>query len=103
MDFTSVPIIVVCCYIAGELYKWIFRTKTEAYKRIPILSAVLGGALGVLIYLTEPEMIFGVENAWIALGLGIFSGLSATGTNQIIKQLFDKKEETNENKEKKDE
>lgn len=103
MDFTSVPIIVICCYIAGEIYKWIFKNKTEAYKLIPILSAVLGGILGVLICLTNPEIIFGVENVWVALGLGIFSGLSATGTNQIVKQLFDKKDEKEENKEKDDE
>ena len=90
MDYTSVPIIVLCSYIVGEIYKVIFKRKKDAYKLIPILVAIVGGVLGVLIYLTSPEMIFNVDNLWIALGIGIISGFSATGTNQVIKQLFKK-------------
>lgn len=93
MDFTCVPIIVVCCYIVGEIYKVLFKNKQEAYKLIPISVAIIGGILGILIYLTEPKMIFNVDNLWIALGIGIVSGASSTGTNQIIKQIFKNKEE----------
>lgn len=88
MDFSSVPIIVVCCYIVGEIYKVLFRNKQEAYKLIPILVAVIGGLLGVLIYFTTPQMMFNATNPWIALGIGIISGFSATGTNQVIKQIY---------------
>ena len=90
MDYTSVPIIVLCSYIVGEIYKVIFKRKKEAYKLIPVLVAIVGGVLGVLIYLTSPEMIFNVDNLWIALGIGIISGFSATGTNQVVKQLIKK-------------
>lgn len=90
MDFTCVPIIVVCCYIIGEIYKVLFKNKQEAYKLIPILVAILGGLLGVLIYFTNPEMILNADNVWVALGIGIVSGASSSGTNQIIKQLFKK-------------
>lgn len=90
MDFTSVPIIVVCCYIVGEIYKVLFKNKQEAYKLIPILVAILGGLLGVLMYSTNPEMVLNADNVWVALGVGIVSGASSTGTNQIIKQLFKK-------------
>ena len=99
MDYTSVPIIVLCSYIVGEIYKVIFKRKKEAYKLIPVLVAIVGGVLGVLIYLTSPEMIFNVDNLWIALGIGIISGFSATGTNQVVKQLFLKKEEIENAKE----
>jgi high-affinity Fe2+/Pb2+ permease len=87
MEFSSVPIIVVCCYVIGELYKQIFKKKTEAYRFIPMLLAILGGILAVIIYYTAPEIIFNTDNVWTALGIGIVSGMSATGTNQIIKQL----------------
>lgn len=90
MDYTSVPIIVLCSYIVGEIYKVIFKRKKDAYKLIPILVAIVGGVLGVLIYLTSPEMIFNVDNVWVALGIGIISGFSATGTNQVVKQLIKK-------------
>ena len=96
MDFTSVPIIVVCCYIIGEIYKVLFMNKQEAYKLIPIVMAIIGGLLGIIIYLTNPEMILNAENIWIALGIGIVSGASSTGANQIIKQIFKKGEEKNE-------
>ena len=63
---------------------------------IPIVMAIVGGILGILIYLTNPEIIFKAENIWIAIVVGIASGESATGTNQIIKQIFKKGEEKNE-------
>ena len=90
MDFTSVPIIVVCCYMVGEIYKVLFKNKRKAYKLIPVLVAFVGGMLGVLVYFTTPEMIFNAGNVWVALGIGIVSGASSTGTNQIIKQIFKK-------------
>ena len=65
MEFTSIPIIVVLCYIIGEIYKVIFRKKKEAKKLIPIVMAIVGGILGILIYLTNPEIIFKAENIWI--------------------------------------
>lgn len=96
MDFVSVPIIVVCCYVLGELYKLVFRKKTQAYKFIPITMCVIGGILGIIMFYTEPTMIFDADNAWVALGIGMVSGVSATGTNQIIKQLFGKNKESEE-------
>lgn len=98
MSFASVPIIVVCCYTVGELYKWFFRKKTETYKFIPILMSVIGGILGIAIFYTNPEMIFDVKNVWTALGVGIVSGASATGANQIIKKIFIKGENNNDTK-----
>ena len=58
--------------------------------------AIIGGLLGIIIYLTNPEIILNAENIWIALGIGIVSGASSTGANQIIKQIFKKGEEKNE-------
>lgn len=92
MSFTSVPIIVVCCYVIGEIVKFIFRNKQETYKIIPIVVTSIGGLLGILIYLTNPEMIFNVDNIWTALLIGMVSGSSATGANQIVKQIFRKEE-----------
>ncbi len=96
MNFTSVPIIVVCCYIIGEIYKVLFKKHEEAYKLIPIIMAIVGGLFGILIYLTNKEIIFNVDNIWTALLIGIVSGTSSTGTNQIIKQLFNKGEKEND-------
>lgn len=92
MEFTSIPIIVLCCYIIGELYKVIFKKKQEAYRLIPVVLSLIGGVIGIVIYLTNPEIIFNAGNIWMALGTGIVSGASATGANQIVKQLFRKED-----------
>lgn len=91
MQFTSVPIIVFICYIVGEGYKIIF--KKETYKFIPIVVTALGALLGALIYLTNKELIFNASNIWEAIIIGIVSGESTTGTNQIIKLIKTKGEE----------
>lgn len=87
MSFSSVPIIVICCYLIGEAYKQIFKKKTEAYRFIPIILPFVGGILGIVMFFTNPEMIFDADNAWVALGVGIVSGASSTGANQIFKQM----------------
>ncbi len=95
MEVVSVPIILVICYMLAEIFKAIFKNKKEIYKLIPILVSMCGGLLGVIIYLTVPEMILKASNIWNALLIGIISGASSTTTNQIVKQLF-KKERINE-------
>ena len=91
MEFTSIPIIVILCYLIGEIYKVLFKNKQDLYKLIPITLACFGGLFGLLIYQTNPEIMLNASNVWSALGIGIVSGVSSTGTNQIIKQIFNKK------------
>ena len=94
MDFVGIPIIIIICYMVGEIYKVVFKKNTKVYKLIPILVAVVGGVLGVIIYFTSPN-ILNTDNIYNAILLGIISGFSSTGTNQVIKQIFIKKEGNN--------
>ena len=89
MEISSIPIILIICYMVAEVFKVIFKKKDNMYKLIPILVSMLGGMLGILIFLTNPEMILNAANIWNALLVGIVSGASST-TNQIIKQLLKK-------------
>ena len=93
MEFTCVPIIIIICYMVGEIYKVIFKSKEELFKLIPIIVTITGGIIAILIYLTNKEIIFDADNIWIALQIGLVSGASATTTNQIVKQVFKSKEE----------
>ena len=79
-------VIVIICYLIGEVYKVIFKDKQNAYKLIPVILTITGGVLGILVYLTNKE-----GNLIDYLLVGLISGASSTGTNQIIKQLFEKK------------
>ena len=91
MNFTGVPIIVILCYIVAEIYKVIFKQNDNARKLIPVFMAITGAIISIVIYYTNKEMLYNAKNIWVALEIGIVSGVSATGTNQIIKQLFQKK------------
>ena len=91
MELTSIPIIVILCYIMGEIYKFIFQNKKDLYKLIPIILSCFGGVLGIFIYLTSPEIMLSASNVWGALVIGIISGIGSTGTNQIIKQILKQK------------
>ena len=90
MKLISVPLIVVLSYLIGEIYKVIFKNKQDLYKLIPVLVSLMGGVIAIIIYITERSII-DVDNIYDALLIGIISGSSSTGANQIIKNLVDKK------------
>lgn len=93
MDFgpsiTAIPAIVIFVYLIIEVLKIVVTSKTDNYKRfIPIIAGVLGMILGIICYLFFPTTITAADNLFSAAALGIFSGLTATGANQIIKQML---------------
>lgn len=83
MNFVTIPIIVVACYGLIELIK---KTPLES-KWYPVLSGAIGSVLAVLLYFIAPEIV-GMTSPWAALVGGLASGLAATGTNQVFKQLM---------------
>ena len=78
--------------LAAIVYTLIDITKTamggdEKFKRfIPLIACVLGAVCGVVAFYFVPGTM-GTENLLVAIVLGAASGLSATGTNQVVKQL----------------
>ena len=92
MNFTTIPLIVIMCYLCGEVFKFIFKTKQEFYKLTPIITSIFGGLIATIMYLDDPS-ILDAKNIYVAIEIGIISGSSATGANQIIKQLFLKNKE----------
>ena len=83
MEFGFAPImaIVVICYLLGMVVK---ATDIDN-KWIPVIVGFAGGALGAAAVVVMPEY---PAKDWItAVAIGIVSGLSAVGINQIGKQL----------------
>ena len=64
----------------------VFKNKINKY--IPIIVTTIGGILGVLIYLTNRELLMGIDNIYSSIVIGIISGSSSTGTNELIKKVF---------------
>lgn len=83
MDFgmAGVAAITVIVYLIGALVK----ASPLNDKWIPSICGVVGGVLGVAGMYVMPE--FPVNDVISAVAVGIISGLAATGTNQMVKQL----------------
>jgi len=79
--FTSVAAITVICYLLIEIIK----TTPINRKWLPILSGLIGGAVGVLAMLIMPS--YPASDYLNAIAIGIVSGLAATGVNQAAKHL----------------
>ena len=88
--------------LAAIVYTLIDITKTamggdEKFRRfIPLIACILGAACGVVAFYCVPG-VMETENLLVAIVLGAASGLSATGTNQVAKQLTKPKKEDAEN------
>lgn len=86
-EIICVPIIVALTYAVIELYKKCLAKTNETLNRIiPLLGLVFGGVAGIVCFYAFPELII-AHNLLSAIIVGASSGLSATGCNQIFKQL----------------
>lgn len=84
MEFITVPVIVGACYIVGFIIKQFGNEKLNNY--IPGICAILGVILGLVSFFTIPDLV--PANNWLAASvIGGFSGLAATGTNQLVKKI----------------
>lgn len=84
MDITSVSTvvaIVVITYLMGYAAKQIPQIKDNL---IPVIVGIAGAVLGVIGMYIIPD--FPASDILNAIAVGIVSGLSSTGINQIYKQ-----------------
>lgn len=82
----SVPIITIIVYWIIAIIKTATKNNENFNRCIPLLACVIGAICGVIAHFSAP-LFLPTDNLVIAIVIGGASGLSATGTNQIIKQL----------------
>lgn len=95
MEMVSIPVITIICYLIGEFFKLVILRKKKRYKYIPVIVGGVGGALGLIIYFISPELLFNTTNPFMAIAIGIVSGLASTGSNELVKQILRRKEDEN--------
>ena len=83
-SMTTVIAIVVICYLIGLAAKTIPAVKDNY---IPVIVGAFGGILGALGMYVIPDIP--AQDILNAIAVGIVSGLSSTGVNQVYKQLKD--------------
>ena len=90
MEYISIPVITILCYLAGEFFKLVILKKKKSFKYIPVIVGGIGGALGLTIYYISPELLLNITNPFMAIAIGIVSGLASTGSNELVKQILKK-------------
>lgn len=86
LEIICVPIITTCVYWIINLLKYTLNNNPKFKRFIPLTAMILGVIFGVIFFYGVPDII-PTDNLVVALIIGGASGLSATGANQIIKQL----------------
>lgn len=82
LGITGVAAIAVICYLIGMgLKAW---DKFDD-RKIPVIMGIAGAVLGIVAYFLTPA-ILPVDDIISAIAVGIVSGFTATGINQIYKQ-----------------
>ena len=90
-EICSIPAIAALCYGFIELLKRTSNHSDKLKNAYPLISALLGVALGVVAFLAEPNLM--VSNTVLGAALcGMASGLSATGGNEILQRMKKKAE-----------
>jgi len=78
---TCLPIIIIC-YLVGMGIKACDKINDVC---IPVMVGIVGGILGVIgMYVISD---FPANDVLTAIAVGIMSGLTATGSNQVYKQI----------------
>ena len=83
LNYSAIPVIVVICYVVVTAIK---STKINS-KFYPLISCALGAFLAAAMFFILPDFI-GAATLTAAIISGAVSGLAATGTNQVFKQLL---------------
>jgi len=86
-EIVCVPVIVAIVYALMSIYKtYVAKDNEKLIRFIPLIGGGLGIILGIVIYFAFPSLIV-ATNVLTAILVGCASGLSATGCDQIFKQL----------------
>jgi len=86
LELISVPAIVTVVYALIEIIKKCVGNNEKFKRLIPLIATAIGAICGVVCFFALPSII-PASNVVVAIVIGGASGLTATGTNQIIKQL----------------
>ena len=95
-EIATIPALAAIVYTIIDITKTAMGGDEKFRRFIPLIACVLGAACGVVAFYCVPG-VMETENLLVAIVLGAASGLSATGTNQVAKQLTKTTKEATEN------
>ena len=97
LNAISVPAIAAIVFWIMKIVTYALNNNEKFKRFVPLISALLGVVCGIVCFYALPKII-PADNFIVAAVIGAASGLTATGTDQMIKQLSKKDEKTDEKK-----
>ena len=85
-EIATIPALAAIVYTIIDIVKTAMGGDEKFKRFIPLIACILGAVCGVVGFYFVPG-VFQTDNLLVAIVLGASSGLSATGTNQAVKQL----------------
>ena len=95
-EIATIPALAAIVYTIIDITKTAMGGDEKFRRFIPLIACILGAVCGVDAFYCVPG-VMETENLLVAIVLGAASGLSATGTNQVAKQLTKTTKEATEN------
>ena len=95
-EAATIPALAAIVYTIIDITKTAMGGTDKFNRFIPLISCALGAICGIVAFYCVPG-VFDTQNLLVAIVLGAASGLSATGTNQAVKQLTKTTEEDTDN------
>ena len=95
-EIATIPALAAIVYTIIDITKTAMGGDEKFRRFIPLIACILGAVCGVVAFYCVPG-VMETENLLVAIVLGAASGLSATGTNQVAKQLTKTTKEDTEN------
>ena len=90
LNTVSIPVIVTVVYVVIDLIKTTIAPYQKLSEKLshfyPLLAVALGIITAAVMFYAVPDSI-STTNLLVALAIGAASGLTAVGTNQVVKQL----------------
>ena len=96
IEFATIPAIAAIVYTIIDIVKTAVGGTEKFSRFIPLVACALGAVIGVVCFYCVPG-VMETSNILFAIVLGAASGLSATGTNQAVKQLVKNTKESDDN------
>lgn len=85
-EFATIPAIAAIVYTIIDITKTALGGTEKFARFIPLIACALGAIIGTVTFFCVPG-VMETSNVLVAIVIGAASGLSATGTNQVVKQL----------------
>ncbi len=90
LNSVSIPVIVTIVYVVIDLIKTTIAPYQKLSEKLshfyPLLAVALGIITAAIMFYAVPDSI-STTNLLVALAIGAASGLTAVGTNQVVKQI----------------